>query len=538
MALIPDKTPPPRSPAPQHDPVFSWPTPNKADYLFWVEKNADLPKNKDFTYGEIYKGSNAQLYPNHRLVFVTPQTDDKWSKWIYASDRITQDAYNWEFADADIGGTKFKAVKRTYVHLRANFTVAEIIMGTQMPNVPAGLFTGEYVLAIRKETRIPEQELDSLFIAEERVFVQRCTITDINNDPTLGVGVSKVTTLYYRGEQISGTPVETLFADSSNAFWGTLSDGVVREGQQISDNWFAVIVTSSLDDARAAYGISVPSITDVKLPSELLGIAVVWNSDGGIGVFNSEFTGVQASEGTGIRAGLGGSEQARANGSASVQPELVINIREREGRDVPCLSCFFYIPIVGGDFLGRLSTVAGVSASYWPRFNPVAHNIVLAGMKVQVSAQASGSASFDGQNVSDPITFTSEKNEGSGTDSDYSTMVGTKYIPPTIHGAITIADATKSQATSATCDVGWIGEGTDTLTVDGITYDLKIPDVTAAADTGTVNANGFVSPTSLAATSPDAIPTSGWYVVGMRSEPVDSRWLRCYGEVIDASVFA
>lgn len=541
MALIPDKTPPPRSPAPNHDPVFSWPTPNQEDRLFWVEKNADLPKNKDFTYGDPYTGANAQLYPDHKLVFVTPQTPEKWSKWIYASARITQDAYNWEFTDADIGSTKFKAVKRTYVNLRSGFSVGEITMGTQMPNVPAGLFTGEYILAIRQEVRIPEQELDALFIAEERTFVQRCTISDITTDPTLGAGVSKTTTLHYRGEVVSGTAIETLFAAPTNTYWGQQSDGTEREGRQISDNWFAVITTSTLDATRTAWKKVTPGKTDLRIPGELLGVSVVWNKAGGVGVFDSNFTGVQASEGTGVRAGLSGSEQASANGSASIQPDLVLNIKEREGRDIPCLDCFFMLPLVSNEitdaaFLVKVATVSGQTiAGHWPTFNPVAHSIVLKGQKVSVAAKASGSASFSAQNTSDPITFTSERNEGSGTDKDYSTMMGTTRIPPTIHAEITIADATDSQNTSATCDVGWVGTGTATLTVDGTTYDLKIPDVTAAADTGTVTANGAVSPTTLAATTPETVPTSGWYVTNVKFSPLDSRWMQCYAQVFDAS---
>ena len=90
------KEPKPRSPAPQIDPVFLWPTPDKRDFLFYVERNGDLPANQQWEYGSPY--SDRLKYPSHELVFVAPQTADKWSKWYYAMKRADQDAYNWTLA--------------------------------------------------------------------------------------------------------------------------------------------------------------------------------------------------------------------------------------------------------------------------------------------------------------------------------------------------------------------------------------------------------------------------------------------------------
>ena len=211
MPKPPDTNPQPRSPAPQHDPVFIWPTPNKEDYLFWVEKNGDLPKNKEFTYGDPHPDTGR--YPNHKLVFVSPQTTDKWSRWFYASDRINEDEYNWEFTDADLGGAKFPAVRRTYLTKRVDFNPTSPTQGAAMPNVPAGLFgTGSgspsvvstYVLADRQQTRTGENEFDSLYVTEVLTYIRRETMTQNDFDEALGGNLRTVQTLYYRGESVSG----------------------------------------------------------------------------------------------------------------------------------------------------------------------------------------------------------------------------------------------------------------------------------------------------------------------------------------------
>ena len=45
---LPEDPTPPRSPAPSIDPVFTWPTPGREDFLFFVERNGDLPVNKNW----------------------------------------------------------------------------------------------------------------------------------------------------------------------------------------------------------------------------------------------------------------------------------------------------------------------------------------------------------------------------------------------------------------------------------------------------------------------------------------------------------
>lgn len=198
-------------------PVFIWPTPNSEDLLFWVEKSGDIPNGGSPVYGTPYP--DTKKYPNHKLVYVSPQNPDTGStfaKWYYASDRILQDEYNFTFVDADIEGTKFKGVERSYLIPRADFSPTTPAMGASMPNIPAGQFgtgTGtpsvitDYVLAARKQLKSPEQELDSIYVFEVRMYVKRCSLYKNDFDEALSGNLQTKQTLFYHGESVSGSGV-------------------------------------------------------------------------------------------------------------------------------------------------------------------------------------------------------------------------------------------------------------------------------------------------------------------------------------------
>jgi hypothetical protein len=233
------KSPSPRTPAPQIDQVFIWPTPDKNDFLFFVEKNGDLPINKRWKHGDPYPDQLA--FPHHKLVYVGPQTVDKWSRWYYASDRLNQDEYNWEFTSADIGGNKFDAVSRTYLVSREAFDATSPALGSPMPNVPKDKFIGDYVLAGRVQQRTGEQELDSLYVLEKRIYIKRCTLTEI-----LGSKLSLEERIYHEDELIGGVSVKDLFADPNNAFWEVQPDGSSRVGRQLSCDWYMITTQKEL----------------------------------------------------------------------------------------------------------------------------------------------------------------------------------------------------------------------------------------------------------------------------------------------------
>jgi hypothetical protein len=114
-------------------------------------------------------------------------------------------------------------------------------MGAAMPNTPTGLFSGTYVLAEKKQTRIGEQELDSLYVAETHVYVKRCNIVQLGIDPMNGEVLTSTSILYYASEVVTGsTTASALFADPANAYWGLQSTGVQRTGRQLSCEWYEI----------------------------------------------------------------------------------------------------------------------------------------------------------------------------------------------------------------------------------------------------------------------------------------------------------
>lgn len=531
-------------PAPVRQRLLTFLTPRTEDAL--IAETADISRQEIPEFGSAHP--DKEKYPDHRFAHAIA-SDDKGliDTFLYIREFRSQDSYNFEHLAADVEGTKFSTVIREYVTLRSEFNPALPLMGASMPDTPKSLFgTGsgdprvltDYYLAIRQQRRSGDRELDNLFVLDRHTYIKRAPIRDIDVDKQLGIGVGKTTTLHYRGEVMTGSStIETLAAAPTNAYWGIQADGTDRSMQQISDNWWAVIVSSSRDAALTDYKLILPTTTNLNLPDVLESIAVVWNTAGGNGNFDSNWVGLAHSIG-GIQNSLGGGESASAEGAASVQPELSISIRQPLGRNIPALAYFFYLKLTSADtitsaeFLAKLTALAGASVSYWPSFNPVSHTIVLKGQKVAVSAKASASASMQASDAGDVDTISTDKNEGSGTSYDTSTMNGVTRIPPTIHGAISITGGTTSSATAtASCDVGWTGTGSGASIGP---YPVTFPSTTAVAS-ASLAANGAVSPTSLSATSPASIPSSGLYITESRIDPYEKGWVRCYAEVIDAS---
>lgn len=514
----------------QHLSTFT--TPRIADYVVTQIVDVQRSKNADgiLVFPEKGDPHPDSRFPNHRFAHAEKASDDGQKYFFhYIAEREEQDNYNFEFTEADIGGTKFNAVKREYLILREDFDESTPAMGSAMPD-PTSAFNGSYVMSERRQVRSSDPIVDSIFLVDQRVYVKRCTQTTISTDKELGIGVAKSTTLYYRGESVGGTPVEDLFADQTDPFWGAQSDGTEVDGQQLSCNWFAVIVTSSRDDALSDFKLAIPTSTNLNLPDVLQSITAVWNEAGGNGDFTSDWEGEAVGE---THLSLSGSESASAESSASIQGDLIIDIKRPLGRNIPSTSYFFYLKLTTADtvtsaeFLAKVSALVGHSVSYWPSFNPVTHTIVIKGQKVAVSAKASASASLsvDGDLPDTVKNYSHDKNEGTGDSYDCATMNQTVQIPPTIHGIINIAgDLTKTATAAATCDVGWTGTGTP----------IAFPSTTASA-TASLAASGAITPTSLAATTPAAIPSTGYYIVESRIDPYESQWVKCYAEVINAA---
>lgn len=238
-------------PAATRQRVLSFTSPDLRDLFFWEEDTlsradyTDLVNDSKRAYGTAHPDSNK--FPNHKLVYWQADPDFQTGsngqdslkvRKYYAADRASQDEYNFEHTTADIGGQQFNAVQRTYIIPRADWEEGTPAMGAAMPRDPSDRFPVGYVLAQRQQRRIGQQELDSLYVVEVRVYVKKTSILQQGLDQATGGSLKTVRRLYYRGESYGGTTIELAAADSS--FWGLNSDGESVSVEQLSDNWWAV----------------------------------------------------------------------------------------------------------------------------------------------------------------------------------------------------------------------------------------------------------------------------------------------------------
>jgi hypothetical protein len=269
--------------------VKSYPTPISTDVLFFEVVDNVLPKNKWPPYGQPHW--DVVKWPNHKLVFIQPRKEDGKQHWWYVSDWENQDDYNFEFSDADIGGTKFAAVKRLYVIPRDTFADDLYSQGALMPDVPSDAFSQDYVLAERQQVRSQIKEIDSLYVMEVHTYIAKTTHTQIDYDEKFGSALATRQMLYYRGEVIdlndsnsSDDPtVEQLFNNPAHAFWGLQADGTMNEGRQLSTNWFVISNRMIVPEDVATSGRAYYTTIDYSWPAVLDYIDVdVWDRlDGG-----------------------------------------------------------------------------------------------------------------------------------------------------------------------------------------------------------------------------------------------------------------
>jgi hypothetical protein len=215
-------------------------TPKIADLIFTQVE--DCSRKVFPAYGTAHP--NTTVYPNHKLVLIRPNNaqgaSDESFLFTYAADRASQDDYNFEHVQADYGGDKYDLVRRTYVTPRADYNPATPANGAAMSTSPSGKFPAGYVLAGRQETRIGDEALDSLYVTEVRTYIYRASLSESDFNPSSGVSRATTSNLYYRGETIDGTPIETLTADPDNAYWDGSGDVRYRTWQQLSEDWFLV----------------------------------------------------------------------------------------------------------------------------------------------------------------------------------------------------------------------------------------------------------------------------------------------------------
>jgi hypothetical protein len=248
--------------------VVTRPTPLSSDVIF-VESGT-MPDVVP-VYGTPHY--NANQWPDHKLSLITPSSGDSSGRvydFYYVADRVTQDLYNYQFQQADVGGTKFDSVVRTYVNPRSSFTPSNYAMGSVMPTSPNGIFTGTYVLAEYKQVDVQDQNLNSLYVTEQLTYIKKELLVQNDFDEYFGKNVKTTQFLCYATEVLTGTSTAAaLFANSTNAYWGLQSTGIVRSGKQLTAKWYAVTEAEAIPASVVASGRSYYTTVDYGWPAVL-----------------------------------------------------------------------------------------------------------------------------------------------------------------------------------------------------------------------------------------------------------------------------
>ena len=271
--------------------------------------------------------------------------------------------------------------------------------------------------------------------------------------------------------------------------------------------------------ALSNYAMSFPIQVDLRLPDVLKSISVVWAEESAQGRTNSEWDGYAE----GLSWSLSGAENTSSESSASIKPELVMDIQRPWGSDLSATAYYFYIKgdnnvITESNILSKLSSIVGDTVQRWPSFAPVSHTLVLSGGTASVQAKVSWNAARSWSETSN----SRDKTVGQGDSYSVGTSLNAVTIPPTIHGAITISGAEKKEKKVDAF----------VFTTTGSTFNFPYVVATQSAS-HTLKAD--VNPKTLAATTPSAIPTTGQYLVQCQVVPYKWGWSRCSAVVFDAA---
>lgn len=237
----------------------------------------------------------------------------------------------------------------------------------------------------------------------------------------------------------------------------------------------------------------------IDLPDTLTSPTAVYETHSGEGASSETATG--ASVGTNPNLSLSISSSAQS--SAGLIPDLQILVKPNSRSVKPLTKVLFY-SVEGdtmADILTRLTAIVGATVSLWPDFDgskmPIA--FTLKGQQASISANATVKES-----ISAGTTDTYIQSTGTGDSYSLGSSIKTVNIPPTIHGALTIASATDTLSIDATAEaIMDSGPGWNAL---------------SASETASATVSASVSPSSVSATTIASIPASGIYLYRLSGE--------------------
>jgi hypothetical protein len=275
--------------------------------------------------------------------------------------------------------------------------------------------------------------------------------------------------------------------------------------------------------ALNSYLISLPTRTDIQMPTVLKSITAYWTYDSSGSNGDAESSGsMPATGGSSLECMASSSGQFR---EAAI-PTIATEIESIFGSDIPATIYFFYYNSGNGsmsetNLRNRLSSLIGQQINVWPTFKPQAHTIVATGGSVNASAKAVAS-----ETIVQTIDGTRGNAQGVQTDSSFSRDVNKDIVnlAPTIHRALTVIDANRYKSVGA--------KASASARLGG---DFNA-DARSNESTGSLQVS--VLPSSFPATTPSDIPRSGLYIVDSSAEPFKWGWVKCSAKVVNAGLFA
>lgn len=234
-----------------------------------------------------------------------------------------------------------------------------------------------------------------------------------------------------------------------------------------------------------------------------------------------------------------------AHGMAVGQPFQFVSLVGAAGGVV--IDTTYYVVAVGSTTTFTYSTTPGGFAQIghsatsgtfapnvltWPVFRPIAHTFTLKGQQISLSQNAESVLQYRWS--ADGLSFVISPWFGTrsdGTSREVGTSIRSIRVPPTIHGAITITTASQTEQATTTVKA-------DIPQVIGINGGPSFAglDNHPVPQTGTVTAS--VTPTTISATSPSAIPTAGLYLAEVNGSPFRYGLTRFHVVLVDFSFFA
>jgi hypothetical protein len=261
--------------------------------------------------------------------------------------------------------------------------------------------------------------------------------------------------------------------------------------------------------------LSIPVRADLDLPDVLESVSIVWSESltegDGDSTGNSEVTGAKSYR-------VDGDVTRSATTRLEIQPSLNVQVKRYWGRDLPATAKFFFLPINNGAVTEE-QVLAKLGAQKWPVFKPRSNTLILKGIQLAVEVKA-GVGQVLSENAQGELITSTNKSEVSQSTGQLNLNVVT--LPFTINSTINLSGSTsQSKLVTARAKAKLTGK-------------LDAESDLSESYTGTAS----VQPTSIPATSPTAVPTSGIYLIQSRIEPYKWGYAKCSAIVLNANVLA